>query len=190
MRSRERYSNQRNVQTNLSRRSRVRFQGIVSLEPEAIIGNISRRTSELKQEGQRRTARAATALVQAFINNHARLLIPEKTPYLLKAATWTADLSLLLWTTCHCWKAVEMSMQLVGVPSTKRVFVACVQTHPSMEEPLTRWKARLISMRIQPVMLEQFVGRESSYLLNRTQGEHKISSCEDPCFVVWHSGDV
>ena len=74
-------------------------------------------------------------------------------------------------------------MQLVGVPSTKRTFVACIQTHPSTEEPLNRWKARLANMRVQPVTLEQFVGRESSYVLNRKQGEHKMFSCEDP--VLW-----
>ena len=49
-------------------------------------------------------------------------------------------------------KAVKMSAQQVGVPSTERnTFVACVGNHPSAEERLTRWRARPTDMRAQPV---------------------------------------
>ena len=65
------------------------------------------------------------------------------TPYLLKSATWTDDLTPLLSTTGYCLKAVEMSTRQVEVPSTKRkLFVACVRNHPSAEERLTWWRAR------------------------------------------------
>ena len=73
-----------------------------------------------------------------------------------------------------------MSAQQVGVPSTKRkIFVACVRNHPSAEERLIRWKARLIGMRVQPVTLGEFIGRERSYFLNRKKGEQRIFSFED-----------
>ena len=66
--------------------------------------------------------------------------------------TWTDDLTPLLSTTGYCWKAVEMSAQQVEVPSTKRkTFVACIRNHPSAEERLTRWRARLTDMRVQPI---------------------------------------
>ena len=107
-------------------------------KPEAIIGNTSRRTSELEQEGLQGMARAATTIVQVFIHSQAHPLMLESTPYLLKSVTWTVDLSPLLSTTGCCWKAVEMSAQQVGLPSTKRrPFVACVRNHPSAEERLS-----------------------------------------------------
>ena len=93
---------------------------VKSLKSEEIIGITSRRTSELEPEGLQGTAKAATVHVQAFNNTQAHLLIPERMPYPLKSATWTANLSLLLSTTDYCWKAVEVSAQLVGVPSSKR----------------------------------------------------------------------
>ena len=80
--------------------------------------DISRRVNEL-EEGQQGTAGAATTIVHTFIFSLAHLLMLESTPYLLKAATWTDDLTLLLSTTAYCWKAVEMSAQQVGVLSTK-----------------------------------------------------------------------
>ena len=105
----------------------------------------------------------------------------ESTPYLLKSANWTADLSPLLSTTGYGWKAVEMSAQQVGVPSTKRrTFVACVRNHPSAEERLIRWKDKKTNMRVQPVMLGESVGREGSNFLNMGQGEPRIVSFEDP----------
>ena len=68
-----------------------------------------------------------------------------------------------------------MSAQQVGVPSTKRrIFVAGDRNNPSAEECLTRWKARLTSMRVQPVTLKTLVGSEGSYFLNRNQGEQSI----------------
>ena len=71
-----------------------------------------------------------------------------------------------------------MSAQQVGVPSTKRrAFVACVRNHPSAEERLIRWKARLANMRVQLVTLGELISREGSYLSNRKQG---IFSFEDP----------
>ena len=98
-----------------------------SLKPEVITGNTSRRTNEL-EEGQG-TAGAATTIVQTFISSQVHLLMLESTPYLFKSATWTADLSSLLSTTGFCWKAVEMSAQQVGVPSTKRkIFVTCLRS--------------------------------------------------------------
>ena len=110
-----------------------------------------RRANEL-EEGQQGTAGAAITIVHTFISSQAHLLMLESTPYLLKSATWTDDLTHLLSTIGYCWKAVEMSAQQVGGPSIKRkTFVACVGNHPSGEERLTRWKARLIDMRAQPV---------------------------------------
>ena len=35
-------------------------------------------------------------------------------------------------------------------------------------------------MKVPPVTLGAFIGREGSYLLNRKQGEHRIFSFEDP----------
>ena len=55
-----------------------------------------------------------------FISSQAHLLMLESTMYLLTSATWTDDLTPLLSTTGYCWKAVEMSPQQVGIPSTKR----------------------------------------------------------------------
>ena len=134
---------------------------VKSLKPEAIIGKISRRTSELEQEGPRGTASAATVFVQAFIFSQAYLLLLENTPYLLKSAICTVDLSPLLSTTGYCWKTVEMSAQQIGVPSTKRrIFVACVRNHSSAEERLIRWTARLTNMRVQPITLGEFIGRK------------------------------
>ena len=73
-----------------------------------------------------------------------------------------------------------MSAQQVGVLSTKRIiFVACVRNHPSAEERLTRWKARLTDMRVQPVRLGDFIGRGGSYCLKRKKGEQRIFSFED-----------
>ena len=96
-------------------------------------------------------------------------------------ATWTIDLSPLLSTTDYCWKTVEISAQQVGVPSTKRrTFVACVRNHPCPEERLIGWKARLTDTRVQPVTLGEFVGRESSYFINRKQGEQRTFSFEHP----------
>ena len=153
---------------------------VKSLKPEVIIGNTSRRTSEL-EEGPQGTARAATAIVQAFISSQAHLLILESTPYRLKSATWTTNFSPLLSTTGYSWKAVEMSAQQVRVPSTKRrTFVACVRNHPSAEEHLIRWKARLTNIRVQLVTLSELIGREGSYFLSRKQGEQRIFSFEDP----------
>ena len=51
---------------------------------------------------------------------------------------------------------------------------------PKAEERLIRWKARLTDMRVQPVTLGEFIGRESSYFLNRKQGEQRIFLFEDP----------
>ena len=153
---------------------------VKSLKPEEIIGNKSRRTSEL-EKGPQGTAGAAATVVQAFIFSPAHPLMLESTPYLLKSATWTADRSPLLSTIGYCWKAVEISVQQVGISSTKRrMFVACVQSHSSAEERLIRGKARLTDMRVQPVTLGEFVGREGSYFLNRKQGEQRIFSFEDP----------
>ena len=106
----------------------------------------------------------------------------ESTPYLLKVVSWTADLSPHLSTTDSCWKAVEMSAQQVGVPPTKRraLLVACVRNHPSAEERLIRWKARLTNTRVQSVSLGEFVGCKGSYFLNRKQTERGIFSFEDP----------
>ena len=73
-----------------------------------------------------------------------------------------------------------MSAQQVGVPSTERTFVACVQNHPSAEERLIGWKARLTNMRVQPVTVGEFIGREGSYFLNRKQDEQRIFSFKDP----------
>ena len=67
------------------------------------------------------------------------------------------------------------------VLSTKRkAFVACVRKHPSVEERLTRWKARLADMRVQPITLGEVIGREGSYFLNKKQAEQRIFSFEDP----------
>ena len=122
-------------------------------EPEVIIGNTSRRANEL-EEGQQGTAGAATNMVHTFISSQAHLLILESIPYLLKSANWMDELSPLLSTIGCCWEAVELSAQQVGVLSTKRkMFVACVRNHPSAEERLARWKARLTDMRVRPVRL-------------------------------------
>ena len=150
-----------------------------SLKPEIIIGNTSRRTSEL-EEGPQGTAGKATTTAQAFISSQAHLLMLESTPYFLKCATRTYDFSPLLSTSGFCWRAVEILAQQVRVPSTKRrTFVPCVQNHPSTEERLIRLKSRLIDMRVQPVTLDDFIGREGSYFVNRKQGEQKIFSFED-----------
>ena len=80
-------------------------------------------------------------------------------------------------------QAVEISAQQVGVSSTKRrPFVVCVRIHPSTEEHLIRWKARVTSMSVHPVTLGEFVDHKGSYCLNREQGE-QIFSFEDP--ILW-----
>ena len=128
MHPRERHGNQRKVHMNVPRRTGIRSLG----------------------EGQEGTIGEATTIVHTFISSQAHLLMLESTPYLLKSATWADNLSPLLPTTGYSWKAVEMSAQQVGVPSTKRkIFVACVRDHPSTEERLIRWKARLTDMRVQ-----------------------------------------
>ena len=110
-----------------------------------------RRANEL-EEGQQGTAGAATTIVHTFIFSQAHLLMLESTPYFLKLATWTDDLTPLLSTTGYCRKAVEMSAQQVRVLSTKKkTFVACTRNHPSAEERLTRWRARPTDMRARPV---------------------------------------
>ena len=152
---------------------------VKSLKPEVIIRNTSRRANKL-EEGQQNTEGAATTIVHTFISSQAHLLMLESTPYLLKSATWTDGLMPLLSTTGYCLKAVEMSAQQIGVPSTKRKpFVACVRNHPSAEERLTRWRARLTDMRAQPVKLDEFIGRGGSYFLSRKKGEQRIFSFED-----------
>ena len=103
-------------------------------------------------EGQQGTAGEATTIVHTFIFSQANLFMLESTPYFLKSATWTDDLTPLLSTTGYCWKAVEMSTQQVRVLSTKRkTFIAYTQSHPSAEKRLTRWRARPTDMRAQPV---------------------------------------
>ena len=117
------------------------------LKPEVIIGNTSRRTNEL-EEGQQGTAGATITIVHIFISYQVHLLMLKSTPYLFKSGTWTADLSPLLSTTGYCWKAVEMSAQHVGVPSTKKkTFVDCVRNHPSAAERLIKWKVRPTDMK-------------------------------------------
>ena len=143
---------------------------VKSLKPEVIIGNTSRRTNELEEGPQQGTAEEATIIVQSFNSSQAHLLMLESTPYLLMSETWTADLSPLLSTTGYCWKAVEMSAQQVGAPSTKRTFVACVRNHPSAEERLIRWKARRTAMRVQLVTLGEFVGREAFKIIEQGAG--------------------
>ena len=78
---------------------------VKSLKLEVVIGSLPMGVSELK-EGQQGTAGEATTIVHNFISSQAHLLMLESTPYLLKSATWTADLSPLLSTTGYCWKAV------------------------------------------------------------------------------------
>ena len=162
---------------------------VKSLKLEVIIGNTSRRASELG-EGQQGTTGAATTIIHTSISSQAHLLMLESIPYLLKSATSTADLSPLLSTIGYCWKAVEMSAQQVGVPSTKRkTFVACVRNHPDAEERLTRWKVRLTNMRVQPVPLGEFIGRGGSHFLSRNKGEQGIFSFEDPILSLTR-GDI
>ena len=156
---------------------------VKSLKPEIIIG-------EHIQEGKlvrRRTTRHSRSSYHHCPHLHflssPHLLVLETTPYLPKSAIWTTDLSPLLSTTGYCWKAVEISAQQVGVPSTKRkTFVACVRNHSSAKERLTKWKARLTSMRAQPVTLGELIGREGSYFLtlSRKKGEQGIFSSEEP----------
>ena len=111
----------------------------------------SRRANKLEEE-QQGTAGAATSIAHTFILFQAHLLMLESTPYLMKSATWTDDLTPLLSTTGYCWKAIEMSAQQVGVPSTKRkTIVACFRNHPSAVQRITRWRAKLTDMRAQPV---------------------------------------
>ena len=141
-----------------------------SLKPREIIGNKSRRTIELK-EGPQSSTGDATAIVQIFISSQGHRLMPESTRYLLKSATWTADLSSLLSITGYCWKVVQTSTQQVGVPSTKRrTFVACVRNHPSAEERLIRWRARLTNMRVQPVTLGEFIWLQRLIFLEQEAG--------------------
>ena len=121
------------------------------MHPREIIGNTSRRANEL-EEGQQGTVGAATTIFHTVVSSQAHILMLKTTPYLLKAVIWTTDLLPLLSTTGYCWKAVEISAQQVGVPSTKRkTFFACVRNHSSAKERLTTWKARLTNMRAQPV---------------------------------------
>ena len=100
--------------------------------------------------------------VHTFIFFQAHFFMLESTPYFLKSATWTDDLTPFLSTTGYCWKAVEMSAQQVRVLSTKRkTFVACTRSYPSAEERLTRWRARPTDMRAQPV--SQLGSKTTSY---------------------------
>ena len=74
-----------------------------------------------------------------------------------------------------------MSARQVEVPSSKRkTFVVCVRNHPSAEECLTRWRARLTDMRAQPVTLGEFIDRGGLYFLSRKKGEQRIFSFENP----------
>ena len=182
MRPRKRHGNHRTVQTNLSRTSGVRF-----------LGEVSQTRSnhwEHNQEGERlggRTTRHGRSShhprPQLYFLSSPPLDAGNYTTYLFKSVTWTADLSALPSTTGYCWKAVEMSAQQIGVPSTKsRTFVACVRNHPSAEEGLIRWKARLTDMTVQPVTLDEFIGGEGSYFLNRKKDEQRIPSFEDSTF--------
>ena len=73
-----------------------------------------------------------------------------------------------------------MSAQQVGVPSTKsKTFITYFRNHPNAEKRLTWWKARLTDIRVRPVTLGEFIGREGSYFLSRKKGEQKIFSFED-----------
>ena len=85
-------------------------------------------TQEGKRAGGRTTrhSKSSHPIVHTFIFSQAHLFMLESTPYFLKTATWTDDLTPLLSTTGYCWKAVEMSAQQVRVLSTKKeTFVAC-----------------------------------------------------------------
>ena len=136
MHPRERHGNQSTAKRTCTGDSEY-GSWVKSLKPEVIIGNTSRRANEL-EEGQQGTAGAATTIVHTFLSSQAHLLMLKSTPYLLRSATWTADLSPLLSTTGYYWKAVEISTQHVGVPSNKRkTFVVCVRNHPNAEERLT-----------------------------------------------------
>ena len=57
-------------------------------------------------------------------------------------------------------------------------------------ERFTRWKTRLTNMRVQPVTLGEFVGREGSYFLNRKQGEQKIFSFRNPILSLTRGHNV
>ena len=113
MRPREEHGNQRTVKRTCP--GDLKYGSwMKSLRPEVIIENTSSKANELK-EGQQGTAGAAAIIVHTFISSQACLLMVESTPCLLKSATCTADLSPLLSTAGHCWKAIEMSVQQVGV---------------------------------------------------------------------------
>ena len=154
----------------------------MSLKPEAIIENTPKRTSELEPEGPQGTARAVTALVQAFNYSQVDLLILEK--HAVPPQVGNLDSRSLT-------IAVDYRLQLESdqdVRPTGRsplnqegsAFVVCVRSHPSAEERLIRWKVRLTNMRVQPLTLGEFVGRECSYFLSREQVEHRMFLFEDP----------
>ena len=84
MHPRERHGSQRTVQTNVFKRSGVRFLGEVS----QILRNHWEHIHEANEleEGQQGITKAATTVVHTFTSSQAHLLILESTPYLLKSA--------------------------------------------------------------------------------------------------------
>ena len=177
MRLHEWYGNQRNVQANLYRRSGVQFLGEVSQTRS----NHWEHIQEDKRAGGRTTRHGRSRHRHCSSLHFLSSSPPDAGEYTVPPQVGNLDSHRsILSTTGYCWKAVEVSVQQVGVPSTKRrTSVACVRNHPSAEERLIRWKARVTDMILQPVTLGEFVGREGSYFLNRKQGEQRILLFED-----------
>ena len=110
-------------------------------------------TQESKRAGGRTTrhSRAATIIVHTFISSQAPLdagkytVPPEVGNLDRRPRTTPVNHGLLL----ESGRDVSPTSR---VPSTKRkTFVACVGNHPSAEERLTRWRARLTDIRAQSV---------------------------------------
>ena len=167
MRPRERYGNQRHVQQTSPGDLEYDFC-VKSFKPEAIIANTSLggSASWSRKDRKARQEQSPPLSKTSFLSSptpdagkHAEL--PQVSNLYSLSLTIPVAFRLLLesgrganptdWTPLH----------------QEETYIACVRNHPSAEERLIRRKARLTNMRLQPVMLGEFVGHEGPYCLNR-----------------------
>ena len=118
---------------------------VESLKPEVIIRNTTRRTNE-PEEGQQDTAGAVTTIVHTFISSQTHLLMLEK-KYTVppqdgnldgRPLTTPVDHRLLL------ESGRDVSPTGRGPLNQEENIHRLCPNHPSAEERLTRWKARLV----------------------------------------------
>ena len=178
MHPRERHGNQRTAQTNVSRRSGVRFLG-------EVFQTLRNRWEQI-QEGKRAGGRTRRHSRSSYHHCPHIHLLPspplDAGKYTVPPQVGNLDRRLLTTPVKHrllLESGRNVSPTGRGPLNHEKTLIACVRSHPSTEKCLVRWKAGLTDMRVQPVTLGEFIGRGGLYFLRRKKVEQRIFSFED-----------